>query len=172
MVKRMKPVVAPAGKTQPTFWGVGPSIGSLTAIHFAVVFIIDRLTTPAFQIASLSQPAAIILGLSLITLGIALYLFTLRALMRARSENQLITTGPYRLVRHPLYTIALFLLCPGFCVMFRSWLVLSTIAAQAVAVWLFLGREEQALLETFGEDYEDYKRKTPAVIPFMKPARD
>jgi len=172
MVNRMSPDPTTA-KIQPeSFWGVGPRIGFVTAIHFALTLAIDRITTPLFQITALSVPAAVIIGMTLIIIGLLLYLLTLSALLRARRENQLITTGPYRLVRHPLYTIAIAFFCPGFCVMFRSWLVLTTVIAQAVALRIFIGREEQPLLATFGHAYEAYRRKTPAIIPFTKPVRD
>lgn len=172
MVNRMSHDPAPTKNQPESFWGVGPRIGLVTAIHFALMFSIDRLTPPKFQITAMSVPAAIAIGLSLITIGLVLYLLTLSALLRARRENQLITTGPYRLVRHPLYTIAIFFLCPGFCVLFRSWLVLTTVIAQAVALWLFIGREEMPLRATYGEAYETYRRKTPAIIPFIKASRD
>lgn len=172
MVNRMPPDPAPTKSQPESFWGVGPRIGLVSTIHFSLTLAIDRITTPKFQITALSIPTTIAIGVTLITIGLVLYLLTLSALLRARRDNQLITTGPYRLVRHPLYTIAIFFFCPGFCVLFRSWFVLTTIIAQAVALWLFIGREEKPLLATFGEAYEAYRRKTPAIIPFTKPARD
>lgn len=155
---------------QTTFWGVGPSIGATAAIHFAVMLVIDRMTAPMFQIERMSFAIALTIGVALITLGIILYLLSLFALLKARRDRQLITTGPYRLIRHPLYAIGLFFVCPGFCLFFRSLLVLTTPLAMAAAFWFFIRREEKVLLENFGKAYEEYRRKTPALVPFTKRA--
>jgi protein-S-isoprenylcysteine O-methyltransferase Ste14 len=82
-----------------------------------------------------------------------------------KPHHELVTTGPYRWIRHPLYTtgLALFL---ALGLMAGSWFVL--LAAGIVLVllrWLVIPREEQALLARFGGRYRDYMAKTGRLVP-------
>jgi protein-S-isoprenylcysteine O-methyltransferase Ste14 len=82
-----------------------------------------------------------------------------------KEHHQLVTGGPYRWVRHPLYTtsLALFL---ALGLMLGSWLVLSLcILVLALLRWLVIPREEHALIARFGEDYQEYIRHTGRLLP-------
>jgi protein-S-isoprenylcysteine O-methyltransferase Ste14 len=81
--------------------------------------------------------------------------------------NPFIVKGPYRLVRHPLYScsIAMIWLCPYmtldrlmFNVMWTAWIVIGAIL------------EERDLVDVFGEDYRTYQEKVPMLLPriFLK----
>jgi protein-S-isoprenylcysteine O-methyltransferase len=83
------------------------------------------------------------------------------------SDHRLVEAGPYRLLRHPSYTGSLLaFLGLGLCL--DNW---ASLAALMVPVWVvFWWRmriEETALLETFGERYRDYMRRTRRLIPFI-----
>ncbi|MEP6573941.1 MAG: isoprenylcysteine carboxylmethyltransferase family protein [Gemmatimonadota bacterium] len=84
---------------------------------------------------------------------------------RVLSDHELITTGPFAIVRHPIYTSLL-----GLCIVMG--LALSTLPVLAVAIaFCFAGtavriRSEEALLrEKFGARYTDYANYVPALIP-------
>jgi len=84
---------------------------------------------------------------------------------RMRSDHELIRTGPYARVRHPIYLgMLLFLL--ALAVALGHWVQL--LAALPV---FFIGtairtRLEDGLLEqSFGDSFRDYRRSTPALIP-------
>jgi protein-S-isoprenylcysteine O-methyltransferase Ste14 len=80
-------------------------------------------------------------------------------------ENKLVKTGFYRLVRHPLYlfSIIAFWLFP-----YVTDLILAFILAGTLYFLIGLIPEERKLVETFGEEYEQYHRDVPALIPFLK----
>ena len=85
-----------------------------------------------------------------------------------KEHHELVTAGPYRWIRHPLYTtgIALFL---ALGLMEGSWFVL--LAAGVVLLLLRLlviPREEQALLEKFGERYGEYMKRTGRLVPRLR----
>ncbi len=80
-------------------------------------------------------------------------------------DHQLITTGAYRVVRHPIYASMLWMLLAGIA-------LIGTLPLWPVAVALFiLGTEirvrveDNLLLERFGEEFETWKRRTPAYFP-------
>lgn len=86
----------------------------------------------------------------------------LRQLFEEEKPERLITRGLYKLIRHPLYTFSLMFVwfTPT---MSRNSLTLYV----GVTLYLFVGAyfEERKLLREYGEDYAEYKRKTPMMIP-------
>ena len=83
------------------------------------------------------------------------------------SDHLLVESGPYRRVRHPSYTGALLaFLGLGFCL--DNWAALAALMVPvSVVFWWRMRIEEAALLETFGERYRDYMRRTRRLIPFI-----
>jgi protein-S-isoprenylcysteine O-methyltransferase Ste14 len=82
-----------------------------------------------------------------------------------RSDQPLIRTGPFARVRHPIYAAAILeLLSPLIMLQATwSWLVFGFIFLPALIVRI--RREEQALIEHFGEPYRAYIREIPALLP-------
>jgi protein-S-isoprenylcysteine O-methyltransferase len=83
------------------------------------------------------------------------------------SDHRLVEAGPYRWVRHPSYTGALLaFLGLGLCL--DNWASLAALMLPvSVVFWWRMRIEEAALLETFGERYRDYMRRTRRLIPFI-----
>jgi protein-S-isoprenylcysteine O-methyltransferase Ste14 len=81
-----------------------------------------------------------------------------------RAGHQLITHGPYRWVRHPLYSAGL-LLCVSLTLLTALWtLGVGMLVPLAVLLWR-TPREEARLVETFGEEYRAYMRRTGRFFP-------
>lgn len=108
------------------------------------------------------QAAAVILTVLAVLQTGALHFAGLSQLLEERPSGALVTDGFYGWVRHPLYLFGLIVLwfSPN---MSANQLVLSL----ALSVYLFIGArlEEVRLSGEFGEAYEDYKRRTPMIIP-------
>jgi protein-S-isoprenylcysteine O-methyltransferase Ste14 len=84
---------------------------------------------------------------------------------RADQGAGLVTTGPYRLVRHPIY-LGLALLALGQALAFGSWLALLIVLCGVVPTFAWRARAEERLLSrTFGERYAVYRRQTGMIIP-------
>lgn len=86
------------------------------------------------------------------------------ATVQLKQEHELITIGPYRLVRHPIYT-GLLLLFLGNAVMVGDWRGLLAVAIVLASFWRKLRLEEVWLTEHFGEPYRLYQARTKALIP-------
>lgn len=85
-----------------------------------------------------------------------------------KERHELVTEGPYRWVRHPLYTTGLVLLL-GLGLMAGSWFVLLAIVmAFAQLRFLVIPREEQALMAKFGERYQAYMVRTGRLVPRVR----
>jgi len=85
-----------------------------------------------------------------------------------KESHELVTSGPYRLVRHPLYSGALFFLF-SISLIFKDWVIFFYTLAGLVAFRLLvIPAEEEQLLEAFGEDYECYQSQTGAIFPWLR----
>jgi len=85
-----------------------------------------------------------------------------------KKEHILITWGIYKYIRHPGY-LGFLVFAVGTQIFLCN--VISTIGFAAV-LWYFFDRriryEERTLIEFFGNDYIEYRKKTPTLIPFIK----
>jgi protein-S-isoprenylcysteine O-methyltransferase Ste14 len=79
----------------------------------------------------------------------------------------LVTTGPYRLVRHPIY-LGFALLAMGQALAFGSWPALVIVLAGIVPTFAWRARAEEKLLSrTFGERYALYRQRTKMIVPYL-----
>jgi len=118
-------------------------------------------------------------GLGLWALGIAVGLWAARAMGGYGAVggvtvgHQLVSDGPYRYVRHPIYS-ALIVIAVGTTLVFRSYLLL-VVAALSVYAHLWWAAAEEKLLsspEGLGDDYRSYASRTGRFVPRMKVRRD
>lgn len=86
---------------------------------------------------------------------------------KADRGTGLVTTGPYRLVRHPIY-LGFALLVIGEAFAFGSWPALMIVLFVVVPTFAWRARAEEKLLsDTFGERYAVYRQRTKMIIPHL-----
>jgi protein-S-isoprenylcysteine O-methyltransferase Ste14 len=86
---------------------------------------------------------------------------------KADHDTGLVTTGPYRLVRHPIY-LGLSLLAVGQALAFGSWPAFVMVLSGIVPTFAWRARAEEALLSrTFGERYSLYRRQSKMIVPHL-----
>ena len=118
--------------------------------------------------------ACLALGALLYFPALGLYLWGLRTLgamfapssgfgVRLHAEQQLITTGPFALVRHPMY-LAVIAAGVGGLLLYRTWAML-LFAPAMFGLIVRARREEAALAIEFGADWAAYCRRVPAWLP-------
>jgi protein-S-isoprenylcysteine O-methyltransferase Ste14 len=90
-------------------------------------------------------------------------------LLEIREDHSLVTTGPYRHVRHPMYAgFWLWAWSQGFVL--SNWMVLGAgVLSFAVMYLARVRHEEELLLEAFGEEYREYMSRTGRLIPKRVP---
>jgi protein-S-isoprenylcysteine O-methyltransferase Ste14 len=89
----------------------------------------------------------------------------LRQLSQEEKPGNLVTTGFYRFVRHPLYTFSLLILWLSPSMTVNSFIVYIALTAYVLIGIIF---EERKLLRDFGMDYAKYKSTTPMLLPRLK----
>jgi protein-S-isoprenylcysteine O-methyltransferase Ste14 len=81
-----------------------------------------------------------------------------------KRDHELIQRGPYRAVRHPIYT-GLILAFAGTALAIGEWRALLAVVILGVSFWFKLRMEERWLGEQFGEVYARYRARTKALVP-------
>ena len=111
------------------------------------------------------------LGLGLVLAGYGGTLWCYAALGSAwrigvnrKEKNTLITCGPYRVVRHPIYLFQMVMLL-GAAVLLPTWLALAILGFHFVCAWIKARDEELYLLESHGPSYADYCGQTGRFFP-------
>jgi protein-S-isoprenylcysteine O-methyltransferase Ste14 len=84
--------------------------------------------------------------------------------VQLKRDHELIQRGPYRVVRHPIYTGLLFLFL-GNALEVGDWRGLLAVAIVFASFWRKLRLEERWLAEHFGEPYREYQGRTRALVP-------
>lgn len=88
------------------------------------------------------------------------------ATVAVKQGHELVQSGPYRWVRHPIYTGILAGLA-GSAIAQDRWTGLVAVALVFAGFWFKLRREEAWMRETFGEKYDAYCAKTARLVPFV-----
>lgn len=83
-----------------------------------------------------------------------------------RSEDEMVRDGPYRLVRHPMYTAALSISL-GLACLIQSWAFFGVFCIYLALILPLIAMEEDGLQKAYGERYDAYRRKTKRIIPFV-----
>ncbi len=149
--------------------------GVLLATSFAGLFILPAIyvTTGEPRSADYSfHPALAWFGTLVFALALLLFYRTHRDLGRfwsvtleIRQTHQLITTGVYRYVRHPMYA-AFFLWAIAQAMLLPNWVAgLAGLACFGTLFGFRITREEQMMEAAFGDDYRAYAARTWRVIP-------
>jgi protein-S-isoprenylcysteine O-methyltransferase Ste14 len=88
------------------------------------------------------------------------------ATVTVKEGHELIHTGPYARLRHPIYTgVLLGFLGTGIAI--GEWRAVLALALVIIAFARKLRLEERWMSETFGEEYQRYRARTSALIPFI-----
>jgi protein-S-isoprenylcysteine O-methyltransferase Ste14 len=144
------------------------------AAGIVLIFLSKLIPIPAldFRLLPRSDPLTVVAAL-LTVIGIAVAIsartnlgsnWSARATLK--EGHELIESGPYRYVRHPIYT--------GLLLAFLGTALLRCSPRTLMGVVLFLGLfvwkiriEERFLSAEFGAKYQDYRRRVKALIPFV-----
>jgi protein-S-isoprenylcysteine O-methyltransferase Ste14 len=88
------------------------------------------------------------------------------ATVTLKERHELVRSGPYRWVRHPIYT-GLLLALLGTALSRNDWCAMLGFALATTALVRKLSIEERWMLSAFKEEYRQYRANVPALIPFL-----
>jgi len=163
-------IIAARGVKPDTRGHVWQSVGLLLAIVAA--FLLPHLPVFRFLHFAPVNPVVSGLGVVLCAAGMAVLVSARRHLGRNWSQtvstkkgHELVTSGPYRHVRHPMYAGGV-IACIGSAIGGGgAWIFLLVILG-AIFLWR-VGAEDTLMAQQFPNEYPDYKKRTKALIPFV-----
>lgn len=82
-----------------------------------------------------------------------------------KPEHRLVTSGPFRWVRHPLYSLSMLLFASYSVIASNWWMMLFTAMGLVMVVRVVTPREEEALVAKFGKAYEEYRERVGRLVP-------
>jgi protein-S-isoprenylcysteine O-methyltransferase Ste14 len=110
-------------------------------------------------------------GLAITVLGVVFAIWSRVTLGRnwssvpqVKEQHELVVKGPYRIVRHPIYT-GLILTVAGTGLALDRGIGLFMAVLVFASYWLKSRVEEKLMMETFPEEYPEYRRRVSALIP-------
>jgi protein-S-isoprenylcysteine O-methyltransferase Ste14 len=167
--------------TQPTFNAEETKANQSkdkNSIFLIVGMLFPSLLIPiliwAYTYTEQQQNTLSISGIILIVTGIIFRIWSIYTLgknftaaVMFKEKHQLITTGPYRFLRHPSYTGAFFAII-GCAFLLETYLgALIAAACMFTAYYFRITAEEKALVDFFGNDYKELQKRTYKMIPFI-----
>lgn len=85
-----------------------------------------------------------------------------------REDQELVTRGPYRWIRHPLYASGILLLFSIGVMAENLFIIGWVLMGLLLLVLVVIPREERELLKRFGTDYAEYQRRSRALVPLPR----
>jgi protein-S-isoprenylcysteine O-methyltransferase Ste14 len=83
------------------------------------------------------------------------------------ADHKLVRSGPYALVRHPIYTSMLVVICAIAVIVTPLPFFVASLVLFVAGTEIRVRTEEKLLAFQFGDQFRDYKRTVPAYVPFL-----
>ncbi len=144
--------------------GSGEKIG-LLALPFLIIGLFFNILMPS--LFNVGGPPFIFKVISIVILipGAAIWIWSIYLILTKIPKKELITNGPYSLVKHPLYTGVALLVLPWIGLLLNSWLGIVIGIIVYIGSRLFSPEEEKLLSHFFGSAWEEYCKKVK--IPWL-----
>lgn len=151
---------------QPDAQPDAPDVLTFPPVIFIIFYAMGYVTDRAFPTDLATRDIRYTIGGVLIAISVALAAWAVTRFIRAKTHvdvrrpaTALVTDGPYRLSRNPMY-LALTLFYAGFAVAFSMPITLALlIPCLALLHYGIISREERYLERKFGDEYRDYKTR-------------
>jgi protein-S-isoprenylcysteine O-methyltransferase Ste14 len=144
--------------------GSGRNIG-LLALPFVIAGIVLNVVFPsAFSVGGPPTWLAVASGVLMIP-GLTIWIWSVALILTRIPRKQLITSGPYALVKHPLYTGVALLVLPWLGFLLDTWLGALIGAVVYIGSRIFAPQEERILAKVFGPAWEEYR--TNVLVPWL-----
>jgi protein-S-isoprenylcysteine O-methyltransferase Ste14 len=148
-------------------FGIGPSSFVPSLIYTAAAWAATSAWPGVFLWRS--RPGVLgTAGVVLMAAGLLLWMVGVVTVMRAYNRDQLVTSGVFALVRHPVYAAWITLVFPGLALVVRSWPMLITPLIAYAIFKSLIHREDEYLEQRFGQAYLDYRGRVNEVIPIPR----
>lgn len=154
--------------TRLSRFGVGPKIVASVVACAALAAALSYGFAGACIVPALRQATVVTLAVILILMGLPMWLIGAIAAMRAYNRDELVTSGVFGLVRHPMYAAWIVLILPGIALLTASWPFLLMPLVGYTVFKALIHTEDEYLQNRFGQSYADYRASVNEIIPIPR----
>ena len=144
-------------------WGVGPKTFLSSMLYTLAAWAVTSAWPDVFRLRWLPD-VVVTAGVVLTAAGLVMWIVGGVTVMRAYNRDQLVTSGVFALVRHPIYAAWITLIFPGLALLTRSWPMFITPWIAYAIFRHLIHREDEYLEQRFGQAYRDYRRRANELI--------
>lgn len=127
---------------------------------FAICLFLSQFTSNRTSFFT-DDPYLLSLGAVFIVAGLSLLI---AASIHLRRADEIVTSGPFRYIRHPIY-VSIYILSIGLGLIFFAWIWFLVLIVFIPLWWLECKSEEKEMKERYGEEYVAYQERTDMFIP-------
>jgi protein-S-isoprenylcysteine O-methyltransferase Ste14 len=144
--------------------GSGDKI-ALVVLPFLIVGLILNVAVP--RLFDVGGPSEVLRVVSIVVLipGVTIWIWSAVLILTNVPGGELITSGPFAVVKHPLYTAVALLVVPWIGFLFNTWLGVVIGVGLYVGTRIFAPEEEAALARAFGATWDAYRGKV--LVPWL-----
>jgi protein-S-isoprenylcysteine O-methyltransferase Ste14 len=153
-------------------FGVGPQIAATIVAYMVVAWAASYEFPNVCLVPTLDHPAFAMFAWVLIAIGVVMWLTGIISVMRAYNRDELIASGVFGIVRHPVYAAWIVLILPGLALFSTSWPLLLTPLVGYAVFKRSIHREGEYLAKRFGRGYLDYRGHVNEIIPIPRRRRN
>ncbi len=147
-----------------TLLGSGGKMWRLTTPFLVVGQVLNFLFPAVFGVGGPS-PALKWISIVLLVVGVTIWFWSAGLVVTKVPRGELITTGPFAVVKHPIYVSVSLLVIPSGCFLFNSWLGVLVGGVLYISSRIYAPEEEAALSKTFGAAWDEYVKRIK--IPWL-----
>lgn len=148
--------------------------GSMSAF-FVAYYLVIKLRWLEVSLSRSARVAMILVGLALVIVGVAFNIWG-RIVLKSSWANQirifegqkLLTTGPFSIVRHPLYASLIWIFVGGSLIYSNALSLLLAVLVFVPMMYVRAMKEDALLLKSFGGEYEAYRSRTGLFLPRIR----
>jgi len=143
--------------------GSGDRIMTFT-LPFIVVGLAANILWPSVFALGFGR-GGLLAGIVMLVIGVPVWLSGVALVLTHVPQKKLITTGPFAVLLHPMYTAVALLVIPGLGLLFDTWVGFFVGVTLYVFARIFSRAEDQMLAKVFPKEYPDYRRRV--LIPWL-----
>ena len=143
--------------------GSGDRIMSLTLLFLVVGIVANILWSRVFTLGF--GIGGLIVGIVLLLIGVPVWLSGVALVLINVPKKRLITTGPFAVIPHPMYTAVALLVFPGLGMLFDTWVGAGIGVVLYICSRIFCPEEDKILAKVFLKKYPAYRKRL--LIPWL-----
>lgn len=145
--------------------GIGIKLLAAIAATLLLTGILTYLLPGVFRMSFVGATTLRTAALVLMAIGLTIQLSSSRVPSSAVRNKELVTTGVFAYVRHPMYSSWILFITPGIALFFGSWPMLVASLVGYLSFKHLVKEEDEYLTGIFGQEYLDYRSRVGEIFP-------